>query len=192
MELTLAEYQVEHGSDPAAAIAATHAAVAKDLARSKDPDPDILAYDSGAHVLAARWAMANKQSPAADFAAAERVLARAEQLDASTGFVMSARIELERWKAEALVAGGGDPRGALARARATVSKVSETDHGSPAIHYWLGELAAIEARGLAKATAPDAIARRTAATDTAKKELAAAVASNRFYEHRVADLLAGL
>jgi tetratricopeptide (TPR) repeat protein len=192
MELTLAEYQVEHGIDPTSAIDATHAAVAKDLARSKDPDPDILAYDSGAHVLSARWAMANKQSPAGEFAAAERVLARAEHLDASTGFVLSARIELERWKAESLVAAGGDPHAALARARAGVIKVSETDHGSPAIHLWLGQLAAIEARSLAKATSPDAIARRQAATETARKELGLAVAGNRFYEHRVADLLAGL
>jgi serine/threonine-protein kinase len=192
LQLTRAEYQVEHGQDPSAAIEAVHAAVTADLARSKDPDPDILAYDSGAHVLAARWAMANKQPPAPHFAAAERVLARAEQLDASTGFVLSARIELERWKAEAAVATGGDPRAALARARATVAKVSETDHGSAAVHLWLGQLAAIEERGLAKASSPDAVTRRTAAVQTARSELAAAVAANRFYEHRVADVLAGL
>jgi serine/threonine-protein kinase len=185
MQLTEAEYQVEHGQDPGAALAAARVAIASDLARSKEPDPDILAYESGAHLLAARWAMANKQSPAAEFAAADRVLARAEQLDASTGFVMSARIDLERYRAEWLVSQGRDASAALARARATVAKVTETDHGSAAVHLWLGELAAVEARGL-KPTDP----RRAGVVDTAKQELAAAVAANKFYEQRVAALLA--
>ncbi len=192
IQLTEAEYQVDRGQDPRAALEAVHVAVAADVARSKDPDPDILAYESGAYLLAARWAMANKQSPAAAFAAAERVLARAEQLDASTAFVIGARFDLERWKAEALVDAGRDPASALARAHTAVTKVSETDHGSPAIHFWLGQLAVVEARSLAKATSADAIARRTAAAETARKELAAAVAGNRFYQPRADELLAGL
>jgi serine/threonine-protein kinase len=184
MQLTQAEYQVEHGQGPAVAIDAVHVAVAADLARSKEPDPDIIAYDSGAHLLAARWAMANKHSPTAELAAAEHALARAEQLDARSAFVMSARIDLERWRAEWLVSQGGDPTAPLARARVTVAKISETDHGSPAVHLWLGELAAIEARSL-KPTDP----RRASVLDTAKKELAAAVAGDKFYEQRAAALL---
>ena len=190
MQLTLAEYQVEHGVDPAAATAAVHTAVTADLARSKEPDPDIIAYDSGADVLAARWAIANHRSPDAAFAAAERSLARAEQLDASSLFVMSARIELERWKADALAVQGRDPAAYLARARATLAKVSESEPGSPAVHLWLGELAAIEARALR--TTKGAEERRAAAIATAKQELAAAVAGDRFDETRVAALLAGL
>lgn len=173
-------------------MTAAQKAIRSDLARSKEPDPDILAYESGTHVIAARWAMANKKSPRAEFAAAERSLERAEKLDANTGFVLGARIELERRKAEALVAAGGDPSASLARARATVTKVAESDHGSPAIHLWRGQLAAIEAQGLAKATLPAEVAKRTAAIETARKELAAAVAGNRFYERRASALLAGL
>ncbi len=190
MQLTLAEYQVEHGQDPSGALAAAQTAIDADVARSKQPDPDIIAYESGGHVLAARWAIANKQSPAAELAAAEKSLARAEQLDPSSLFVLSARIELERWKAEALAAEGRDPSAYLARARASVAKISETDHGSAGIHLWLGELAATEARALR--TTKGAEARRAAAVATAKQELAAAVAGNRFNETRVTEILAGL
>ncbi|MBV8757829.1 MAG: protein kinase [Deltaproteobacteria bacterium] len=190
MELTLAEYQVEHGQDPAEALAAAEAAVAADVARSKQPDADIIAYESNAHVLAARWAIANKRSPAADFAAADKALARAEQLDPASLFVLGARVDLERWKADALAVENRDPAAHLARARAAVAKITETDHGSPAIHLWLGQLAAIEARALR--TTKGAEARRDAALATAKQELAAAVAGNRFYETRVAAILAGL
>jgi hypothetical protein len=130
--------------------------------------------------------MANKKSPRAEFAAAERSLERAEKLDANTGFVLGARIELERRKADALVAAGDDPSASLARARATVTKAAESDHGSPQIHLWRGQLAAIEARSTKDP------ARRTAAVETARKELAAAVAGNRFYERRATALLAGL
>lgn len=139
-----------------------------------------------------REARENRTAIRAGGAAAERSIERAEKLDANTGFVLSARIELERRKAEAIVAAGGDPSAALARARATVTKATESDHGSPAIHLWLGQLAAIEARSLASATSPEEVARRTAAVDTARKELAAAVAGNRFYERRATALLAGL
>jgi hypothetical protein len=97
---------------------------------------------------------------------------------------MSARIDLERYRAEQLVAEGKDPSAALARARATVAKVSETDHGSPAVHLWLGQLAAIEARAL-KPTDP----RRAGVIATAKQELAAAVSANKFYEQKAAALL---
>jgi serine/threonine-protein kinase len=186
MQLTQAEYDVEHGHDPTTAVAAAQKAIKSDLARSKEPDPDILAYESGTHVVAARWAMANKKSPQAEFAAAERSLERAEKLDANTSFVLGARIELERRKAEAQVAAGEDPSAALARARETVTKASESDHGSAAIHLWLGQLAAIEARGTKDA------AKRAAAAETARKELAAAVTGNKFYERRAAALLAGL
>ena len=190
MQLTLAEYQVEHGEDPSGALTAAQAAVTADLARSKQPDADIIAYESAAHVLAARWALANKHSPAAEFAAADRSLARAEQLDPASLFVLGARVELERWKADALASQGRDPAAFLARARAAVAKVSETDHGSAALHLWLGELAANEARALR--TTKGAEARRDAALATAKQELAAAVAGNRFYETRVSAILAGL
>ena len=189
MQLTQAEYDVEHGKDPTSAVVGAQEAIKSDLARSREPDPDILAYDCGTHVVAARWEIANKRSPKAELAAAEKSLERAEKLDANTGFVLNARIELERRKAEAIVAEGGDPSAALARARATVTKASESDHGSPAIHLWLGQLAAIEARGLAKSSD---VARRNAAIATARKELAAAVAGNRFYEPRANELLAGL
>ena len=189
MKLTEAEYLVDEKQDPAQALAAVHAAIDADLKRSKDPDPDILAYDCDAHVIAARWAIATKRSPAAELAAAERSLARAEQLDASTGFVIGARFDLERWRAEWNADQGHDPAAALALARTAVTKVGETDHGSPAVHWWLGELAVIEARA---AKGPANAARRAAAVDTARKELAAAVAGNRFYEHRVAPLLAEL
>ena len=55
---------------------------------------------------------------------------------------------------------------------------------------WLGELAATEARALR--TTKGAEARRAAAVATAKQELAAAVAGNRFNETRVTEILAGL
>lgn len=71
-------------------------------------------------------------------------------------------------------------------------KAAESDHGSPALHLWQGQLASIEARGLAKATSPADVARRKVAVETAKKELAAAVAGNKFYDRQATELLAGL
>jgi serine/threonine-protein kinase len=192
MRLTEAEYLVDTKQDPATALAAVQAAIDKDLARSKEPDPDILAYRCDAHVLAARAAMQRKQSPAAELAAADAALAQAEKLDATTGYVVDARINLERWRAESQIADGRDASAALARARAAASQAAEMVHNAPAARLYAGQIAYTEARSLRTAKGPAAEQRRAAAIATAKRELAAAVAGNKFYEHQVAPMLSEL
>jgi serine/threonine-protein kinase len=192
LKLTESEYLVEQGEDPATALAATHAAIDADLKRSKNPDPDIIAYSADAYVLAARWAMSRKQSPAEAFAAADAAMKRAEQLDATTGYVVDARINLERWRAEWLLSQNRDASAALARAHTTAAQLAEMVHNAPAARLYAGEIAALEARSLRKASGGEAAKRRDAAIATARRELAAALAGNRFYERRISPLLAEL
>jgi len=192
LRLTEAEYLVDNGKNPAPALAEMEAAIDADLERSKTPDPDILAYRTDGHVLAARWAMSQKTSPADAFATADATMKRAEQLDATTGYVVDARIGLERWRAEWLVSQGHDASATIARAKAAASQAVEMVHNAPAARFYVGEVAAVEARNLRNARGADAEKRRAAAIATAKRELEAAVAGNKFYERQVAPLLAEL
>jgi serine/threonine-protein kinase len=182
MKLTEAEYLLDHGEDPSPALAAAQKAIDADLARAKDPDPDVLAYACNAQVLAARWAMKHKASPEPAFGVAERMLARAEQLDASTGYVVDARYGLELWRTEWLVASHRDAAASLARAKAAAKKYSDFEHDGPPAHLVAGELAVLEARSTTGA-------RRSEAAERAKQELDKAVAGNRFYERRAKELL---
>lgn len=192
LRLTEAEYLVDSGQDPSTALAAVQSAIDADLRRSKNPDPDILAYRSNAHVLAARWQMSRKQSPADAFAAAHAALAHAEKLDATTTYVVEARTVLARWQAEWLVSERRDATAALARGRAAAAQLAEMIHNAPAARMIVGELAAVEARSLRDAHAPDVVQRRDAAIATARRELAAALADNKFFARRISPSLAEL
>jgi serine/threonine-protein kinase len=192
LRLVEAEYLVDKGDDPTTALAEASQAIDADLARSKAPDPDILAYRSSGHVVAARWAMKRKLSPAAAFAAADAAMKRAEELDATTGYVVAGRIELERWRAEWLIEEGRDATAALARAKAATSQMAEMVQGTPGSRLMAGEVAFVEARSLRDARGADAERRRDEAIATARRELGAALAGNRFYERRITPMLADL
>ena len=192
MRLTEAEYLVDKGEDPTAALTAVQAAIDADLKRSENPDPDILAYLCTAHVLDARGRMARKQSPADAFAAAESALKRAEKLDATTAYVVEARIGFERWRAEWLVAERRDATAALGRGRAAAAQLAEMVHNAPGARLLVGEIAAVEARSLAGARAADVVQRRSAAIAISRRELAAALAGNKLYARRIEPLLAEL
>ncbi|HEX5058073.1 MAG TPA: protein kinase [Kofleriaceae bacterium] len=192
LRLIEAEYLVENGKDPAPALAKLETAIDADLERSGTPDPDIIAYRADGHVLAARWAISQKASPADAFAAADTAMKKAEQLDAMTGFVIDARIGLARWRAAWLVSQGQDASATLTRAKAAASQAVEMVHDAPAAHLYVGEIATIEARSLKNAHGADAEKRRAAAIATAKRELEAAVAGNKFYERKVTPLLTEL
>jgi len=192
LRLIEAEYLLDNGEDPAAPLATVQSEIDADLSRSEEPDPDILAYRSDADVLAARWAIKHKQSPAAAFAAADAALARAEKIDATTGYVVDARVNLERWHAEWLVAEGRDATAAVSRARQAAAKVAELVHDNPAAHLVSGQVAVVEARSLRGATTAASVARRATAVATARRELAAALAGNKLYERQITPLVAEL
>jgi hypothetical protein len=192
LRLIESEYLVETGQDPTDALAAVQDAIDADLKRSENPDPDILAYRCNAHVLAARWAMARKESPAEAFAAADVAMKKAEQLDATTGYVVDARVGLERWRAEWLVSEGRDASAALSRARSAASQVVEMVHNAPGARRLVGEVALVEARSVRDLRGPDAAKRRADALATARRELQAALVGNRFLERELAPLLAEL
>ncbi len=192
LRMTEAEYLVDNGEDPTPVLAKIHAAIDVDLKRSETPDPDMISYRSDAHVLAARWAMAHKASPAAAFASADAAMKRAEQIDATTSYVIEGRVNLERWRAAWQVAEGRDATAALARAKASASQTAEMVHNAPGARLLVGEVALVEVRSLRNARGSEAERRRSEATTIARRELQAALAGNRFYERQIAPMLAEL